>query len=265
MNYTIQLRDIVNLGIELPLNSYPIFDESHREELNKKIVMNYWNRDIAHETVQLFCNRLENKLNLIMPKYNLLYKSAKLLDSFDLFNGITESERSGETVGENSENQAGENSLESTGKRDTTSEDSGKNSSDVKAEALTSEYPQTGFNGDGVGYASAGNKTNTETVGTSTTSSKAREQDETNQQTNFTSKSNGKSKASTLEKATVKTRNGTVADLVESYREAIINIDEMIVKELEPLFLGVWGSPQPLYPQPQHTFGNYHFLQGRLF
>lgn len=35
-NYTIELGQLVNRGYPLALNDYPIFDESHRDVLNKK-------------------------------------------------------------------------------------------------------------------------------------------------------------------------------------------------------------------------------------
>ena len=54
---------------------YPIFDEEYRELLEKKILRHYYTREICEETVGLWKLRLQDKMNLIMPYYNQMYKS----------------------------------------------------------------------------------------------------------------------------------------------------------------------------------------------
>lgn len=54
---------------------FPIFDENYRLPLEIKILRYYYTREICEETVGLWKLRLQNKLNLIMPYYNQLYKS----------------------------------------------------------------------------------------------------------------------------------------------------------------------------------------------
>ena len=54
---------------------FPIFDETYRLPLEKRILKNFYTREICEETVGLWQLRLENKLNLIMPYYNKLYES----------------------------------------------------------------------------------------------------------------------------------------------------------------------------------------------
>lgn len=63
---------------------FPIFDESYRKPLEKKILRTYYTREICEETVGLWKLRLQTKLCNIMPYYNQLYKSALL--EFDVFN-----------------------------------------------------------------------------------------------------------------------------------------------------------------------------------
>ena len=58
--------------------NWPIFDEAYRLGLEKKILRHYYTREIGEETVGLWKLRLEDRLNLVMPKYNQLYESAKL-------------------------------------------------------------------------------------------------------------------------------------------------------------------------------------------
>lgn len=78
-NYTIELGQLVNRGYPLALNDYPIFDESHRDVLNKKIISHYFFREIGAETPDRFNWYLRTKMHEIMPYYNELYKS-ELID-----------------------------------------------------------------------------------------------------------------------------------------------------------------------------------------
>lgn len=73
--FTVELGVILKSGFQLDLNSYPIFDESYRDELNNKIIRHYWFREIGFETAALFRDRLAVKMSEIMPYYNQLYKS----------------------------------------------------------------------------------------------------------------------------------------------------------------------------------------------
>lgn len=57
---------------------YPIFDESYRHVLEKKILKHYYTREIGMETYGLWKLKLDDKMNIIMPYYNELYKSAAL-------------------------------------------------------------------------------------------------------------------------------------------------------------------------------------------
>ena len=59
--------------------TYPIFDETYRPVLESKILRHYYTREISEETVALWKLRLQDKLNIIMPYYNKLYESEKLM------------------------------------------------------------------------------------------------------------------------------------------------------------------------------------------
>ena len=73
--YTISIKNLINNNFNFNLSSYPIFDESYREILNNKILNHYYLREIGFETAELFNFYLGNKLNEIMPKYNILYEN----------------------------------------------------------------------------------------------------------------------------------------------------------------------------------------------
>lgn len=55
--------------------NFPIFDESYRLPLERKILRHYYTREIGEESVGLWKLRLDDKLNMIMPYYNKLYES----------------------------------------------------------------------------------------------------------------------------------------------------------------------------------------------
>lgn len=57
---------------------FPIWDESYRLVLEKKILRHYYTREICAETVGLWKLWLNDKLNMIMPYYNKLYESTVL-------------------------------------------------------------------------------------------------------------------------------------------------------------------------------------------
>lgn len=59
-------------------DDYPIFDESYRKLLNRKILRHYYTREIGMETFALWKLHLNNRLNEVMPYYNQLYKSELL-------------------------------------------------------------------------------------------------------------------------------------------------------------------------------------------
>lgn len=93
-HYTITIKTLIKNNFDFQMTSYPIFDENYRNTLNEKILNHYYENEIGFETAPLFRFYLNNKLNEIMPKYNVLYNAQKkLLDKNLLFNNtnVTES------------------------------------------------------------------------------------------------------------------------------------------------------------------------------
>ena len=73
------IEDIITKAAPKVFNfAFPIFDEAYRLTLEKQILRAYYTREICEETVGLWKLRLNSRLNLIMPKYNQLYESARL-------------------------------------------------------------------------------------------------------------------------------------------------------------------------------------------
>lgn len=73
---TIELREVVkDCDIFDRCDPFPIWDEDHRGELEKKIIEHYFFRQIGFETVGRFKFYLNTRLREIMPRYNKLYKT----------------------------------------------------------------------------------------------------------------------------------------------------------------------------------------------
>lgn len=73
--YTTTIKVLLDNNFDFQLDSYPIFDENYRETLNKNILDYYYISEIGFETPALFRHFLKNKMNLIMPKYNIMYEA----------------------------------------------------------------------------------------------------------------------------------------------------------------------------------------------
>lgn len=75
----LSINEIITNAIPKVFNfDFPIFDESYREVLERKILKHFYTREICEETVGLWKLRLDTKLNEIMPYYNKLYESELL-------------------------------------------------------------------------------------------------------------------------------------------------------------------------------------------
>ena len=93
--YTTTIKTLIKNGFDLGLHDYPIFNESHREDLNKKIINHYYEQEIGFETAELFKFYLNSKMSEIMPYYNELYKAQEnaIINVFDNVNLYEDSKR----------------------------------------------------------------------------------------------------------------------------------------------------------------------------
>lgn len=230
--YTIELRYLIEGNYDLGLKDYPIFDESYREQLNNKIIQHYYFREIGFETEALFKNRLNQKMNEIMPYYNQMYESSKLkIDPLSTINLEEMFSRKSKTTGEGTSSTSGTgNNTNNFNSTDTT--DYGKISkfSDIAQaqttpnEILNDKYLTSATVDDGQDKnTNTGTNTSQTESRTSGTSTDERNLDE---DTTLTRKGN----------------NGTASEseLLNMYRETFLNIDMMIIDDLDELFLGIW-------------------------
>lgn len=202
-----------NIGLGYP---FPIHDETYRPILIGKIVDHYWNREIGHETLDMFQLAMRRKMNEIMPYYVPLYKSTQIefdplrtIDIKTLNNAITSSETNANTDSSN------------------TSESN--TSSNAGSRTVSSEFPQTQLN-NSADYATAAADANSTTQGTSGGTEAGNVQQTASEDATQESDS------------TTSGYQGVPADILVRYRESLLNIDMMIINELAELFMIVWDN-----------------------
>lgn len=225
--FTIELKKALALqkdpgtGVNIGLDSYPIFAENHRVLLNRKIIEHYWNREIGIETISMFTFALRRKMNEIMPFYNQLYETELL--AFDPISNYKL-----KTIRDDKTDENGLNHSEND-----THADSASGSRNV-----SSNLPQTMLARD-KNYASSG--------------ADAKLTGETNQ----TAKNDGTDENHALSHGESETSGyqGNPSDLLNAFRNTILNIDLSIILDLEELFLGVWDNGQEMLPA--YGFGSH--------
>lgn len=220
---------------------FPIYDENYRLPLETKILRHYYTREIGEETVGLWKLRLNDRLNVIMPYYNVLYKSAMLefnpFYDVDLTRNFTRKNNGTNTTKTNSASNTETDSNRTIANDDTSYSDRWD---------LYSDTPQGGINGIAADNDSVGNNSyltnarhNTDTVNqyASTT-------DTVSTSSSGTDSSNVEGSATNLEEYIehVTGKNGGVSysKLLDDYRKTLLNIDKMIIDSLSDLFFGLW-------------------------
>lgn len=75
--YTIRLQRLLQSNYDIwdRERPFPIFDETHRSELEKMIEDHYYMREIGFETPMAFKHYLNTRMREIMPKYNAMFAS----------------------------------------------------------------------------------------------------------------------------------------------------------------------------------------------
>jgi hypothetical protein len=211
---TLTLKRVIELEGEnnIGLSNYPLFDDTYRDTLNRKIIRHYYLREIGHETISIFKYQLETKMNEIMPLWNQHYVLSLL--EVDPLSTI---------------------SMHSLTNMDSTGTSKGTSASDSdsagKSRAVASETPQTQLSPN-QDYASAIQ----DNVSDTTATTKATE-DSTNTQA-------GKNDN------TVTGYQGHAPGLVLAARQALVNVDMMVIDDLKELFMLVWQNDDEFTNRP---------------
>lgn len=212
-SYTIELKDIENCVCYLFPKGFPFYTDNEELRTNfiQKFFDEYMFREIGFETVGRFKRSLLGKLNKIMPYYIQLYhtelesKNINFMLNKDLI----------ETFEREITGTSEINSNATTNSNGTTSANSNEMLYDTpnsKIDDIT-KYPTQGSQGE-----------NSATSSSNATS--------TNNQTGENTQSE---KTSLISKGNIGITSS--AQLLKEWREVIINIDEMILNDLEDLFM----------------------------
>lgn len=223
-NYTVELRKIKESLIDDALSRYPLFSEEYRKPLNTKIKQHFWYNEIAHETIDIFLFQLKVKMNEIMPYYNQMYEAELVKrDPFLTVKMKSSTKNSGSAKNISSSVEHGTSS----------------SSTDAKSRAVQSDTPQVMLSGSG-DYAT-GAADSTSLTGVKSAS------DGTGSQTS-TSSSDGSGESSQ------EGFSGSMASLIQAHRDAIINVDMMVIAQLEPLFMYVWTPPTDMIGDDYYAY-----------
>lgn len=210
----------------LIFTNFPIFNESHRPILENLILGHYLTREISITPVQRWKFALNQKLNEIMPYYNQLYKSfGSDYDPFSDTNYTREIQTNKTVTMEKgtqdttvSTNETEVNGTFTPGT--TTVETHADTPQSNLANFLNDSYMSSADKSTMTGSDTTNNKTETGASGTLTRSG----QDKDTEDNHVVESVKGK-------------RGGlSYIELMAKYKDAILNIDQMIIEELEELF-----------------------------
>jgi hypothetical protein len=175
---------------------YHIYDETHRAELERSILLHYWTREIGLETPGAFVLALGARMREIMPRYNELYRSAAEAEKVNVITGAADY-----TITRDHESES-----------DTETE---TNTTDTSKYSDTPGGALTGLEDDR--YLSSA------------------------EMRDGNIKSTGKDSGTSKETETMSgTRGGDYAGNYARYFAAVQSIDELIIKDLAPLFMGIY-------------------------
>lgn len=212
---------------------YPIFDESYRAVLEKKILKHYYFREIGTETYGLWKVFLNRKLNEIMPYYNQLYKS-ELIEFNPMYTTDLTRKKDIKNEGTTETTETANGTTTSTntntgGSTDTLSNENVNRYSDTPQGGLT-DLRQDRY------------MTNARIVNDSGSATNAHNETNEGQGTSSShGSSTGEAKNTEDYLERVTGYEGKVSsELLLKYRETFLNIDMMVIDELKELFMMIW-------------------------
>ena len=211
--YTIELREIENCICYLFPKGFPFYTDSEelRQNFLQKFYDEYMFREIGFETVERFKRSLLGKLNKIMPYYTQLYhtelesKNINFLLNKDLIETFEREVSGSSEVNSNSTTNANGTST--------------ANSNDIMYDTPNSridditKYPTQGSQGEN----NASSSSNATSIN------------------NQTGENTQSEKTSLISKGNIGITSS--AQLLKEWRDVIINIDELILNDLEDLFM----------------------------
>lgn len=197
--------------------NYPIFDTNYKEELETKIIRHFYLREIGFETVGIWKLKLEDKMNIIMPYFNQLYKSELLA-----YNPLIEVDYTKE--GSNEKNSTDNRNIERTNNQSSTSNRKNYTAFADTPQMQLSDIP-----------LNSGNATLTNITKDIDDDTNTLNITENSQDTNT-----NHDKSDYIERVTGKISGQSFSKLIEDFRKTFLNIDSMIIESLNDLFMCIW-------------------------
>lgn len=276
-----QIDDVIAACRSSIFGNYPIFDEAYRATLETMILKHYYMWEIGAETAGLFKLWLNERMNEIMPKYNLMYSALDFIKNrvmpFDDTDLQTTHEGQDDTVGsstgsvraEDSENSShAEQETGSKSETETGTSENATNNTSASNQTNTTDHlnkyadtPQGGLSGllNDTYLTNATKDNGTDATVTSASAAAASSGSDSRERSGTDSRA--RSGADQRESAKTEQHNETNAvQNVRQYVEHITgrrggqsfynefyamieklkSIDQMIIRDLQDLFMGVW-------------------------
>ena len=208
-HYTVELNTLIKNNFN-PFNhiNYNLYNNDYKPQFEEKFIKHFYYRELGVETVARFINNLEEKLNLIYPYYEHLYRTTQY-DYDPILNYNVEEKTSRDVTGEKNEN--------TSSKSTSRASSNGENYQYDTPIMPLSNMERT------PSYVDKGNTTSENSgSGSQELSNNTKEVEKYDR--------------------TMKGNIGvmTTQDLIMKEREIIINIDSMIFDECEDLFMQVF-------------------------
>lgn len=246
--FTMELREAMKQTDDIGLNHYPIFDESYRIPLNKKITDHFLMREIGTETIELFRLYMSRKMNEIMPFYNQMYQSQKLvIDPLNTINikQISDTSTHNETETANTVTQTSNTANTGTATTDSVN--------DAKSRVVGSNTPQNMLSDFG-DYADGATDSISKTTGEGTSEEESTSDTTSNGDVMGTDSSDG----STNTTNSTSGYSGNQSEMLQLFRSTFMNIDLDIINRLdsEHLFMELWSSGDSTFDTETRYYGN---------
>lgn len=248
--------------------SYPIFDSEYKSVLETKIIRHFYFREIGFETVAAFKFKLQTLLNEIMPYYNKMYESTQFeynplydTDYNTVHQGV--GTENGTIILDGEQNVSNRNVRDAEGtSRLTTTNTTAETVTETHTDTANkwdkySDTPQGSIsrinlendsyltNARNISDNVTGNKNASDNTQFSETKSGTTTDDIVDTltgktETDNTTTSTARSTEDYTRRVYGKFSGRTYPQMIKEYRNALLNIDMLIINDLEPLFFALW-------------------------
>lgn len=207
--------------------NFPIFDEAYRNVLCTKILKHYYTREIGFETVGLWKLKLDTKLNEIMPYYNKLYET----ETFK-FNPLYDTDYKREHTLNKEGNDKRTDNLQDNQIDSRKITNNGTNTNLEKY----SDTPQGS-----ISDLTAGKYLTNATQDSGTNSNTEQHSGNIITDKTGTVKNDYSSTDEYVESVVGKMNSSkSYSQIIQEYRQSLLNIDMMIIEDLQELFFNLW-------------------------